>query len=351
MELFATPDNPVPPGAITAPALADDGVALRVARWSAPGLARGTVCVLPGRGEFIEKYFEVVTELVRRRFTVVVVDWRGQGLSGRPLRNPRKGHVDDFALFERDLAAVTRQVLQSFCPRPWFALGHSMGGAILLAQAQAGRSPFARIVATAPMLDLHGLRLPRAVRAVIEIADLLGLGGAFVPGGGPASAMSAPFENNTLTSDPRRHARNARIVSFHPQLALGDPTVGWLNAAFRLMARFNDAAGDAPPRSDAPVLAFAAGEDRIVSSPAIHRYVGGLRTGLAVTIPRARHEILQEADPIREQFWAAFDAFIPGQLAEKRALDQASLAQADADAQAGGLRSLLRKVAGSTAER
>jgi lysophospholipase len=26
----------------------------------------------------------------------------------------------------------------------------------------------------------------------------------------------------------------------------------------------------------------------------------------------ARHEILMESDPIREQFWAAFDAFIPG---------------------------------------
>ena len=31
-----------------------------------------------------------------------------------------------------------------------------------------------------------------------------------------------------------------------------------------------------------------------------------------VTIDGARHEILQEADIYREQFWAAFDAFVPG---------------------------------------
>ena len=31
-----------------------------------------------------------------------------------------------------------------------------------------------------------------------------------------------------------------------------------------------------------------------------------------IVIPGARHEILMERDVIREQFWAAFDAFIPG---------------------------------------
>jgi lysophospholipase len=29
-------------------------------------------------------------------------------------------------------------------------------------------------------------------------------------------------------------------------------------------------------------------------------------------IPGARHEILMERDEFREQFWAAFDAFVPG---------------------------------------
>ena len=33
---------------------------------------------------------------------------------------------------------------------------------------------------------------------------------------------------------------------------------------------------------------------------------------MAIVIPGARHEILMEREAIREQFWAAFDAFIPG---------------------------------------
>ena len=51
-----------------------------------PERPRGTVVLLTGRGEFIEKYAtEVVGELLERGFAVVALDWRGQGLSDRPL--------------------------------------------------------------------------------------------------------------------------------------------------------------------------------------------------------------------------------------------------------------------------
>ncbi|HEX2726935.1 MAG TPA: alpha/beta hydrolase, partial [Beijerinckiaceae bacterium] len=69
-----------------------DGIALRVARWrQTTRRVRDTVCILQGRAEFIERYFEVITELRRRGFAVVAFDWRGQGRSGREVDNPRKG--------------------------------------------------------------------------------------------------------------------------------------------------------------------------------------------------------------------------------------------------------------------
>ncbi len=65
-----------------------------------------------------------------------------------------------------------------------------------------------------------------------------------------------------------------------------------------------------------PILIIAAGADRIVSTPAIERF--GLRQKAArvVVIEHARHEILQENDSVRGQFWAAFDAFVPGETAD-----------------------------------
>jgi lysophospholipase len=56
----------------------------------------------------------------------------------------------------------------------------------------------------------------------------------------------------------------------------------------------------------------AAGDDPVCATPAIERFAARLKSGHAIVLPGARHEILMERDPIREQFWAAFDAFIPG---------------------------------------
>jgi lysophospholipase len=134
MTLISTPENPAPPGAIEEYIRAADGVRLRTARW-APSSPIGTVVLLGGRGEFIEKYFEVVGELLIRGFAVAAMDWRGQGGSDRALPNAHKGHVDDFSQFECDLGALVTEVLDRQCPRPWIGLSHSMGAAVLLGAA------------------------------------------------------------------------------------------------------------------------------------------------------------------------------------------------------------------------
>ena len=61
MQLYPTPDNPVPGKSAVMTVTTSDGLALRAARWGAAGgPLQGTVCILQGRAEFIEKYFETV---------------------------------------------------------------------------------------------------------------------------------------------------------------------------------------------------------------------------------------------------------------------------------------------------
>jgi lysophospholipase len=295
MDLISLPENPVPAGAIMVPVLAQDGLTLRAVRWTGPA-SRGTVLIVPGRGEFIEKYFEAIEDLRARHLDVVIIDLRGQGLSERELSNPYKGHIDDFVIYERDLSALARQVLEAYCPKPWFALGHSLGGAILLAHAHHGEDLFERMVLTTPMIDINGIRFPRITRALVETLDIIGLGGAFIPGGNKLSITRVPFERNALTSDPVRYARLVALTTAAPQLAIGDPTIGWVNAG----------------RTMTPILILAAGADRIVKTSAIESFASRLKAGRHLTIPYAKHDLLLENDAIRAQFWAAFDAFIPG---------------------------------------
>jgi lysophospholipase len=108
--LVSIPGNPCPEGAVTGTTTTADGVTLRFARWPAVADARGTVCVFTGRSEAIEKYFETVRDLRRRRFAVTVMDWRGQGHSSRQPADGRKGHVESFSEFELDVAALLQQV-------------------------------------------------------------------------------------------------------------------------------------------------------------------------------------------------------------------------------------------------
>src|SRR5688572_23969801 len=110
MNLVSIPANPVPENAVTGMLTAKDGVKLRFARWPPPPGRKGTVCLFQGRAEFIEKYFETVRELHSRGFAVATLDWRGQGLSGRPLDDAYKGHVAEFSDYERDLDVFMREV-------------------------------------------------------------------------------------------------------------------------------------------------------------------------------------------------------------------------------------------------
>jgi lysophospholipase len=289
---------------------AEDGARLRAAFWPARGEPVGTVAILPGRAEFIEKYYECVGELLGRGFAVAALDWRGQGGSIREISDPRKGHVDDFALYGLDLAAFEAQVLAPSAPRPWFGLAHSMGACVALLASRRDASPFERVVASAPLIEIFAVGAARSPRRLAAALDALGLGARYVPGGSPVSAMAKPFVGNPLTSDPVRHARGAELAARWPELTVGSPTVGWVAAAFRALDEL--AAPDGPRRIATPTLALLAGADRVVSSRAAETFFARAKTGRALILPNARHEILMETDAIRAQFWDAFDAFVPG---------------------------------------
>jgi lysophospholipase len=306
--LVYTPQNPIPAGACVTRIETTDGVPLRAASWPATGPnPRGTILVMQGRAEFIEKYAETIGDLLRRGYAVVAFDWRGQGGSGRDTLDPTKGHVADFSLYRRDVEAVARHVLDGM-PKPVFGLAHSMGGCIALTGACEGWLPVRRLVAVAPMVDLKLVKHPRLVRTLIRTLARLGLGRRFVPGGNGRSISTLPFPGNRLSGDPARYARNAALAEAVGPLAIGAPTIGWLDAAYRAMAHVREP--DFARAIEVPTLIMAAGEDPVCATAAITAFAENLRSGPAVLIPEARHEILMESDAIRAAFWAAFDAFL-----------------------------------------
>jgi lysophospholipase len=310
MTLISIPANPVPDDFVSGTIKTRDGVSLRFARWAPPPGRKGTVCLFQGRAEFIEKYFETVRDLRSRGFAVATLDWRGQGMSDRALRNPRKGYVRNFDQYLIDLESFVNEVVLPDCPPPVFALAHSMGATVLLRAAYAGNRWFDRMVLLAPMIALPGMRRSLMSRMAVKSMRLVGLGGMYVPGGDAAVMMQRPFIGNLLTSDPVRYARNVAVIEAEPALSIGWPTVAWTDSAFKVMGEFSESGY--PGRIRQPILVIASGQDGIVSTPAIDEFAVRLRAGSHLIVPGARHELLMEQDRFRAQALAAFDAFVPG---------------------------------------
>jgi lysophospholipase len=310
MTLVSIPANPVPEGAVSGTIKTPDGRRLRFARFPPPPGRKGTVCLFQGRTECIEKYFEVVRDLNARGFAVATLDWRGQGLSDRALSDPRKGHVKDFTEYGTDLDAFMKQVVLPDCPPPFFALAHSMGGAILVRALGHGRRWFDRAVLSSPMLAVRIPGSPRLATTTVRVMRMLGMARSYLPGGGATAMSSLPFPGNLLTSDPVRYARAGAVVEAEPALGLGSPTVAWVHAALKVTNEFAQPKYPAGMRQ--PLLIVASGQDEVVSTPAIEQFAIRLRAGSHLTVAGARHELMMEQDRFRAQFWAAFDAFVPG---------------------------------------
>ncbi|RST84843.1 alpha/beta hydrolase [Aquibium carbonis] len=310
--LVATAGNDVP-----ARARADylvsrkGGKRLRYALFPAGGRPRrGTVVILQGRNECIEKYYETIGDLSRRGLGVAIMDWRGQGGSDRLIRDREKGFVRSYDDYVADLDQFFEEIILPDCVGPFYVLGHSMGGLIALLAAPRLVNRVRRMVLSTPLLAFE--RQPLSMPALHRLSTLLcgvGLGSTYL-GGGPRARKPTLFAGNTLTSDYARFTRNSAIYLRHPELALGGPTAAWIRASCAAAATVMDI--DHRARIQVPTLIFAAGADEVVSNRAIEAFGSSLKSGSVLTIDGARHELLQEADFYREQFMAAFDAFVPG---------------------------------------
>jgi lysophospholipase len=307
MTLIATKADPIPAGATVEWLRAADGTRIRAARWCPDSATLGTVVILNGRTEFIEKYFEVIGNLLERGYAVASLDWRGQGLSDRPLANRHKGHVVNFDLYVSDLHQVMNEFIAPACPRPFRALSHSMGGNITLRYLHQHSGVFTAAAFSAPMWGIGKAARPgTALRAFSALTNAIGLGRSYVPGaGGDYDDSAREFEDNPLTHDAERFARFVAQIDAEPRLELGAPTLGWGGQAIRSMD-LTHAEGFAEAIS-IPIRVCSAGADALVSVAAQTLLCQRLPNAKQIVIPEAKHELLMEIDTYRKLMFAAFD--------------------------------------------
>jgi lysophospholipase len=291
-----------PPGGTAFWFRADDGVRLRAGYW--PEGAKGTVLLLPGRTEYVEKYGPAARDLGLRGYATLCVDVRGQGLADRLIADPLKGHVGAFADYQRDMRALLALAQRIGCAQPFYTLGHSMGGAIALRSLMDGM-PFRAAAFSAPM---WGVKVPVVTQpfapAIARGMIALGRGLDYAPTTGPLPYVKkAAFGGNTLTTDRAMWDMMVAHLDAQPALALGGPTVTWLSHAFQECAALARL-----PSPAVPCYCAIGTHERIVAPPAIHDRMGRWPGGRLEVYPGAEHEVMMERPATRARFFDAVAA-------------------------------------------
>jgi len=292
-----------------------DNVGLRFARWPAIGEARGAVLLAQGRTEYLEKAYEWIGAFQSRGLHVGAFDFRGQGLSQRLLPNRRRGYVQDFEFFQRDYDAAYQHFRNVVGDAPMVVFGHSMGGLATTRFVSRRQSELKGAILSAPMLGLGLSPLwSWAAWIISNVSTGLGFGDRYVQGCDDRSGPERGFNDNVLTHDPIRFAYHEKMLTDHPDLALGGTTHAWLRAGYREMANVAALPGG---WLKIPALVASADKDTVVSNDAIRALVKANSNAEHIHLMGSRHEPLMELDSVQKELWAAIDSFLESTLPQQ----------------------------------
>jgi lysophospholipase len=290
-----------------------DGAILRYGSLS-PANPDAVIVTLPGRSEFIEKYFETAKELQSRNYAVWVLDWRGQGKSGRFLPNrPQRCHVPSFDFYADDLQAFLSDCVKPAAGNtPLIMLAHSMGGHIGLLHLYKFPSVFKAAALCAPMLGLKFQRLPDLLALTIAWIFNLSCSEIYAFGQKDWSKTQRTLAADALTSDPARGVLHDSWMEADPELRLRGVTFGWVYQALASCRRLRRRRLLESVRT--PCLIALPERERLVDDSAARRAARILPRAEILDVPGAGHEILMETDSARTAFLDAFTGMVRATL-------------------------------------
>jgi lysophospholipase len=285
-----------------------DHQSLRYGIWYSPKeKQKGSILLLNGRTEFMEKYSETIEELNHMGFNVYSFDWRGQGLSSRMLANKHKGFINDYDVYLNDLDLFITKIVKPGAVHPLIIIAHSMGGHIALRFMHDHPEVADRAVLTSPMIDIFESSLSKGLANLItKIAIKAGFSHSYTIGS--RDYTDEEFKGNDLTSDPVRFTDAKKAITKNPDLALGGATYGWLSATLKSIDIITQPGFAA--KITTPILMVIAGNDKIVSIKAQKKISTMMPNCELKEISDARHEIFKETDAVRSIFWREFKRFI-----------------------------------------
>lgn len=258
---------------------------------------KGALVILPGRGGSHIHHAELLYDLRDLPWSIYVLDHRGQGFSDRLLANRRKGHVEDWDDYARDVKHFMDTVVNRTAHDQRVMLGISMGGAIATTFAQQHPRDLDALALVVPM------HKPNYKPFNEPVAMGLGAFGTatfqseeYGPTQGDPKTETEKFEDITWTGSRARFNDNQVLESMFPELRLGGVTYGW---AFEV-TKANRQMRARAVEMTLPILLLQAGKDQTVQNDGQDAFCQRARFCRKVLYKNSRHGMLNETDDIRD---------------------------------------------------
>lgn len=252
--------------------------------------SKGTVIVVPGFTGSIEMTMREIAQIHKAGFTVAAIEYRGQGLSYRPLDNPEKGYVEDYSILADEIAQFANAKREK--DKPLFFYSISKGAHITMRMAlesDVGVNAYALMV---PMIKINTGELEYgSVRRLAKVLNFVGLGSMYAPGQGGYSpeeyGVATPCNGNPQTAQSQ-----GAMFALNEKLRTRGSTIKWLHETFESTEKLLNS--DITQKVLAPVKIFTAGVDHLVDSTAASQFCSNLSNCEETHIAEARHCITRE---------------------------------------------------------
>jgi lysophospholipase len=257
---------------------------------------KAKLVILPGRLEPLIKYSELIYDLKDLNYSVYILDHRGQGQSGRILKDPQIQYVDDYDDYVQDLGTFIDTVVQPKSNSKLFMLAHSMGGAIGALYLKKFPYDFKAVVLSSPMFEINTHQFPYLFAyGICTAACAFGKCASYaLEQKGYEFGNSSPLGQVTLSL--ARHQMNEKIFIEHPETQMGGVSYKWLLESFKAM----DNIAKMKQPLEVPILLLQAGEDFLTRPTGQDDFCKLHNKCQKIKLERSRHEILMERDFIRD---------------------------------------------------
>lgn len=202
------------------------------------------ILIVHGIGEHSGRYRRLTEVLNADGASIFSYDHRGHGLS-----SGKRGHVDRFQDYINDLELMMDKFRSALSSQvPFFLLGHSMGGLIVLNYAQQGGEQVDGVIVSAPGLKA-AIKPPGAKILAARVMSVLA----------PSFSFDNELDPTLLSHDEKAVDSYVNDPLVHRQI-----TARW---GIEFMKTAEHTLKDAPLLKT-PVLMQVAGDDRLVSPEA-----------------------------------------------------------------------------------